>query len=214
MNGRSHSRAVTPSLRERIRETTTTAILSAAEEVFAAQGLHAAHMGDIAARAGVAVGTLYNHFKDRESLLAGLLAARRAALLGRIDEALRGSTGAASFRDRLRALLVVMLDHAEVHQKFFHILMQGEVGRYQETFPSVCNMPSDTMKEIFGRVDKLMKQGLRGGELRAEVGDLAAVLFMGMVRAMAIRNVVLHTTTESGAQTDRLLDSFLRGVAA
>jgi AcrR family transcriptional regulator len=213
MNVRSHSRLATPTLRERIRETTTAAILAAAEEVFAAQGLHAAHMGDIAARAGVAVGTLYNHFKDRESLLAGLLDARRAALLGRIDEALHRK-GEATFRDRLRALLVVMLDHAELHQKFFHILMQGEVGRYQATFPSVCNMPADTMKEIFGRVDRLMKQGLRGGDLRAEASDLAAVLFMGMVRAMAIRNVVLQTTTESVAQTDRLLDSFLHGVGA
>ena len=65
-----------PRLRARIRETTEQAILAAAEEVFADAGLHAAHMGTIAARAGVSVGTLYNHFEDREALLAGLLLAR------------------------------------------------------------------------------------------------------------------------------------------
>lgn len=214
MNARSYSsRGAAPSLRERIRETTTAAILAAAEEVFAAEGLHSAHMGDIASRAGVAVGTLYNHFKDREALLAGLLAARRADLLRRLDEAAR-ATREAPFRARLRALLQVMLSHAESHHRFFHILMQGEVGRYQETFPSACTIPTDTMKEIFGRVDRLMKQGAREGALRAEVGDLAPVLLMGMVRAMAIRAVVLGAGGEPADTTERLIDAFLRGVGA
>ena len=80
-----------PALRQRIRETTAQAILAAAEEVFANKGLHAAHMGEIAALAGVAVGTLYNHFADRDALLAGLLEDRRAEMLARIDEALATS---------------------------------------------------------------------------------------------------------------------------
>lgn len=187
------------------------AILGAAEEVFAEEGLHAARMGEIASRAGVAVGTLYNHFKDREALLAGLLAARRLELLARMDAALRTARDQ-PFRDRLRALFLVMLSHVEGHQKFLSILMQGEVGRYQQTFPSACNAPIETMKELFGRVDKLMKQGIREGALRAEVGDLAPVLFMGMVRAMALRNLLARVTTEFASETDRLLDVFLRGV--
>jgi AcrR family transcriptional regulator len=213
MNGRSLHGTPDTSLREKLREVTTKAILGAAEEVFAEDGLHAAHMGDIASRAGVAVGTLYNHFKDREALLAGLLAARRRELLARIDATV-GTSRKATFRDRLRALLAIMLSHAEGQQKFLSILMQGEIGRYQQTFPSACNVPTETMKEVFGRVDQVMKQGVRQGALRAEVRDIAPVLFMGMVRAMAIRNVVLRAGTESTDETDRLVEAFLRGVGA
>jgi AcrR family transcriptional regulator len=202
-----------PSLRERIRETTVQAILTAAEEVFAGQGLHAAHMGDIAARAGVAVGTLYNHFEDREALLAGLLGARRTELLGRLDAALRDAHDL-DFVDRLRALLVVMLGHSQSHHQFFHILMQGEVGRYQQTFPSACRVPADTMREVFGRVDKLMKQGVREKILRPALADLAPVLFMGMVRALAIRAAVLKTPAEFVSEADRLLGFFLDGARA
>ncbi len=62
MNRRSTAERQPQSLRERFNETTLQAVLSAAEEVFADAGLHAAHMGEIAERAGVSVGTLYNHF--------------------------------------------------------------------------------------------------------------------------------------------------------
>src|SRR5579862_9223895 len=91
-------------MRARIRETTVQAILGAAEEVFADAGLHAAHMDSIAAKAGVSVGTLYNHFEDREALLAGLLSARRAELLGKLDAAIRDVAGR-PLRERLRVIV-------------------------------------------------------------------------------------------------------------
>src|SRR5437762_301239 len=103
MNRRSVSELAPQTLRERHRSTTIETVLAAAEQVFADQGLHAAHMGDIATRAGVSVGTLYNHFKDREALLAGLLEARRAEMLSQLDEALRGAADDPAV-DRLRVM--------------------------------------------------------------------------------------------------------------
>jgi AcrR family transcriptional regulator len=61
---RSASHHPPPRLRERLREEAARAILAAAEEVFATDGLQA-RMERIAEQAGVAVGTLYNHFEDR-----------------------------------------------------------------------------------------------------------------------------------------------------
>jgi AcrR family transcriptional regulator len=213
MNRRSPSEPAVTSLRDRIRETTAQAIMDAAEDVFADEGLHAARMGDIAARAGVAVGTVYNHFQDREALLAGLVAARRSELLAQLDAAAR-APGDRPFLERLRALLVVMLTHAQSHRKFFHIMLQAEVGRYQQTFPSACSLPGDTMREVFARVDRLMKHGVREGELRQDIADLLPVVFLGMVRALAIRAVVLRSETDFVGEADRLLGFFLRGAAA
>jgi AcrR family transcriptional regulator len=206
-----------PALRQRIRETTAKAILAAAEEVFANKGLHAAHMGEIAALAGVAVGTLYNHFADRDALLAGLLEDRRAEMLARIDDALgnvaRPATTPAGFRDRLRVFLLAVLTHKQAHRRFFQILMQGEIGRYQETFPSACHVPTATMQEVFSRLDKLMKQGVRARALRADIADLAPVLFMGMIRSIMIRDtfVKIDGNADLVSDADRLLTFFFRG---
>src|ERR1700734_2572639 len=47
-------------------------ILAAASEAFAEQGVET-QMDDVAARAGLGVGTLYRHFATKEALMAALL---------------------------------------------------------------------------------------------------------------------------------------------
>jgi AcrR family transcriptional regulator len=211
MNRRSEVATAPPKLRDRIRETTVQAILAAAEEVFADAGFHAAHMGTIAAKAGVSVGTLYNHFQDREALLAGLLAGRRAELLGKIDAAIRQAAGR-PLRERLRGILAAFLAHCEQHSKFVHIVLQRELGRYQQTFPQAWAQKTDTMREIYERIDKQMKQGVKERAVRPDLGDLAAVFFIGMLRALVIRDVVLELGRSGTADLDRMLDVFFDGV--
>jgi AcrR family transcriptional regulator len=170
-------------------------------------------MGEIAALAGVAVGTLYNHFADRDALLAGLLEDRRAEMLARIDDALREVPKTGSFRDRLHAFLMAVLTHKQAHRRFFQILMQGEIGRYQETFPSACHVPPATMHEVLSRLDKLMKLGVRTHAVRADIADLAPMLFMGMIRAIMIRDTFLKGLGSGDllAEADRLLTFFFEG---
>src|SRR5437764_21209 len=85
MNPRSESAIAPPRLRGKFREVTRAAILEAAEEVYSRQGLGSGRMEQVAASAGVSVGTLYNYFENREALVGAVLAARRRELLDRIE---------------------------------------------------------------------------------------------------------------------------------
>jgi AcrR family transcriptional regulator len=212
MNRRSEPKTAPPTLRERIRETTVQTILDAAEEVFADAGLHAAHMGTIAAKAGVSVGTLYNHFEDREALLAGLLAARRADLVGKIDAAV-ADAAARPLRERLRGILGAFISHCDAHRKFVHVVLQREMGRHQQTFPLAWAKKHDTMREIYERVEDQMKRGVKERVLRPEVADLGATFFFGMMRALVIRELVFEAGGDMMADADRLLDVFFEGVS-
>ena len=60
------------SLRQLKKEKTTRAILAAASARFTADGIDAAKMEVIAADAEVSVGTLYNYFGSKQSLLIAL----------------------------------------------------------------------------------------------------------------------------------------------
>jgi len=62
-----------PPLRTRVRQEFRAAIMEAALEIFSERGFTDAQMREIAARAGVAVGTLYNLFKSKEDLYSALL---------------------------------------------------------------------------------------------------------------------------------------------
>lgn len=74
-------------------------IIDAAVELFVARDPSAVSMEEIAARAGVARGTVYNHFGTKQQLYQQVLAARFGELLvGRVGRVLREGINAGAFR--------------------------------------------------------------------------------------------------------------------
>src|SRR6187397_1166596 len=60
------------------------AILDAALDEFVARGFAATRLDDVANRAGVAKGTIYLHFKDKEALFQELIRTALVPLMGRL----------------------------------------------------------------------------------------------------------------------------------
>jgi AcrR family transcriptional regulator len=69
-----------------------TQLLGAAQEIFVAQGYHAAAMDDIAERAGVSKPVLYQHFPGKLELYLALLDQHANALVQRVRDALESTT--------------------------------------------------------------------------------------------------------------------------
>ncbi len=66
-------------------------LLAAAQEVFVAQGYHAAAMDDIAERAGVSKPVLYQHFPGKLELYLALLDTHAEVLVGKIRDAMKAT---------------------------------------------------------------------------------------------------------------------------
>src|SRR5262245_43002310 len=85
-------------------------ILDAALEVFARKGFHESKISEIARAAGVADGTIYLYFKNKDDLLISLFEAKLEA----INQGLRRElTGVASARDRLQRVVFYHLRLAQ-----------------------------------------------------------------------------------------------------
>jgi AcrR family transcriptional regulator len=182
MNGRSPSDVKGSSLRSRLREATGAAILDAAEEVFADKGLHAAHMNDIAARAGVAVGTLYNHFKDRDALLDALMRERREGMMQVIDDFLElPSSGV--FREDLSALMKRMGGFLDHHRRFHHILHQCDLGAGLSAYPVTAASSAEMKRLMYERLDVIMQRGVEQKALRPELAAYYSSILMGVLRS-------------------------------
>ena len=67
-------------------------LLAAAQQVFVAQGYHAAAMDDIAERAGVSKPVLYQHFPSKLELYCALLDQHAEDLLDKVRRALASTT--------------------------------------------------------------------------------------------------------------------------
>jgi AcrR family transcriptional regulator len=67
------ARKSNPELQEKLAAVKRDQILQAARAVFAEKGFHRSTIKDVAARAGVADGTVYNYFENKTALILGLL---------------------------------------------------------------------------------------------------------------------------------------------
>jgi AcrR family transcriptional regulator len=162
-------------------------------------------METIAERAGVAVGTLYNHFKDRAAMLDALMEGRREALIERLDAVLESVDGR-PFREQLQAYVAETFAHFGEHARFFHIVMQSE-GLTASRKPR-----SPTLVALSRRLQTLIARGVASGEVRGEDEELLPVLLMGMVRAALLKSL----ESEKGGGLERwgssLTEVFLHGV--
>lgn len=93
---------IVQSLKDRQREEREQLILQAAEELFLERGFYETSMEDIAARVGIAKGTVYLHFSSKEELVAALFDKGRQYFLGCLNTILSSSESPPA---KLRAVL-------------------------------------------------------------------------------------------------------------
>ena len=98
--------------RQRLDEATRRAeILAAAEPAFAGTPYERVRLLDIAAAAGASEALIFRYFGSKAGLYAAVIEAAGAGLRARQDEARHALGEHASARDRVRAGLLVYLDH-------------------------------------------------------------------------------------------------------
>jgi AcrR family transcriptional regulator len=205
----SNSRLEGPkNLRARRREATRQEILTAAREVFLETGIHSARMETIAERAAVSVGTLYNYFTDRQSLLDSLYERLHDELLAALDGALEQGTQR-PFPAQLLAYVTAMLTHLDTHRFIVMALFEGtaEVGRDDGT------AKRRRIEQILERTSRLCERGVDGGALAAKHAALYPAMLQGLIRGIAVR-AYLAQGTELRAAAAAICDLFLHGAAA
>jgi AcrR family transcriptional regulator len=200
MNPRSS--AGRPRLRERLRSATQASILQAAEDVFLEKGMNSARMESIAARAGVAVGTLYNYFADREALVTALVQDRRAALLARLDASLEKAEGL-PFEEALDSFLQTLFDHWTAHRGI--LSRADEAGRSGRGRRAVID-------EIVRRAESILAAGRSAGRLRPDEDGVQAALLVGMARGLMTKDAARGEPALSVHGPRRVAEAFLGGV--
>jgi AcrR family transcriptional regulator len=171
------------------------AILDAAEIVFAERGFHEARIQDIAARARIAVGTVYNHFETKEDVLAALLEQHAGAFADALEPASGDPRG---FEPALRARVARLLSYIDEHRGFFVLLT--EVGGFAHRPKAV-----ERLKRSFRT---LVDAGIAAGVLQSAPPERLARFF-----GMTIKAFVMSQEGSLAAESDAVVDLFLHGAA-
>ena len=147
------------------------AILTAALDEFALRGFEAARLDDVAKRAGVAKGTIYLYFRDKESLFQELVRTMLTPLVGTIE-----ALGAADVPMSVLSERIVDLFVREVYEtrrKDVIRLMITEGRR----FPKLAEFYyCEVLSRIIAAVRALLRRAAARGEAPEALADFPQIM--------------------------------------
>jgi len=160
-------------------------LLNAAQEIFVAQGYHAAAMDGIAERAGVSKPVLYQHFPGKRELYLALLDESAEALSDTVRDALASTN---DNKQRVAATFTAFFDFVGDTGQAFRLVFESDLRnepavreRLDAVMQRCAEMISDVIREDAGIGDAeahLLGMGLVG---MAHVG---AIYWLGTGRAI------------------------------
>jgi len=181
-------------------------ILEAAVKVFAEQGFFQSTIAQIAKEAGVADGTIYLYFKNKDDILVQFYQYKTSQIFERFRDAVSQPRTA---EEKLRSLIRVHLEEFQKDRNMA-IVYQAETHQNRWLGDEHIKSMSKTYRDIISEVV----------ELGQEEGTIRRDLFMGLVKRLINGAVdeVINAWIHSGGQYDLvtmgdpLVDLFINGI--
>jgi AcrR family transcriptional regulator len=195
---------------EVVQEFRVQTIQDAAMRVIARKGMSAATMQEIAEEAGVAKGTIYLYFRDRDELVEKTFERAITQLHGKIDAAIGSG---ATFEEQLRAMLVAKIEFFREHREFFRLYMSLRIP--EGTAQQQRRQKRTCQPQYRNRLDKLaeiLEQAMARGEVRRMDPQRLALLIVEASNAIIIERVIEEAPPPADADVELIAGAILNGI--
>ena len=179
-------------------------ILQAAVRTFGRRGFHEARVAEIASSAGVAEGTVYLYFRNKEDLLGVIFEEKMEEFLA-MGRDIRFSE--APFRERLRGILDVHISHLAGDRDLASVF-QIELRRSARL---VERFSRSKLVEYFRLLEGLLREGVEKRELRADLDPRLAVRVLFGAADEILSEWLLSGEARPAATGAALVDTLLLG---
>lgn len=166
-------------------------ILAAAERVFARHGFFAAKVSEIAKDAGVADGTIYLYFKNKDDLLISLFEARMQVVNATLAAAIEGLPPLAQLHALIRTYLRLIHDEPVAAEVLTIELRQS--NKFMKEYENTSF--ADFLRMLGGVVARGQEQGAMDASVPAPI---AARMIFGALDELALAWVLARAPAISG----------------
>jgi len=169
------------------------AILAAALQEFSARGFAAARLDDVAVRAGIAKGTIYLYFQDKEALFQDLIRSEMGPVVGTLESALSLDLPTRAVAERAAELFLREILGTSRKDIIRLIISEGP------RFPKLAEFYyHEVVARGIAAVRALLARALERGELRSD----AISRFPQLLVAPGIVAIIWKSLFESHAPLD------------
>lgn len=177
-------------------------ILAAASALFSKEDFGSVLMDDVASRAHVAKGTLYNHFGSKDALYREVVTTRLAHLVSVLQESTRQRD---DVRVNVRRLAVHVMSFMLKYPDFFRIWKREEGW--------VCNDSGHPLARLRNDIHRVLIDALRRGIALGVIRPLdtvcTAALIFGTIDGAVYRNLGRTVSREEALRQRNWLDEFV-----
>jgi AcrR family transcriptional regulator len=152
-------------------------LVRAALELFTTQGYHASTTPEIAAKAGVAEGTIYRHFASKEQLLNEIYRAGVRVFVTTVRE----QPAALPCAERLQRIAAGWRDVALRNPALVRLVFVGRIRTLLDA------RSRDAAKELRGEIEQLIASGKAAGHVRPGAAEVWADIWMQVIGLMVER---------------------------
>jgi AcrR family transcriptional regulator len=195
---------------EVVQEFRIQSIQEATMRVIARKGMAAATMQEIAVAAGVAKGTIYLYFRDRDELVEKTFESAMGQLMLQIDQALEQDI---PFEQKIRAVMTAQLSFFAQNREFFRLYLSL---RMPEGTPARQRRQKRTCQPQYrNRVQKLatvLDEAMERGEIRRVDSYRLALFIMEGSTAVILERLSEESSPAEDADVDFITGLILDGI--
>ena|SRR5438874_5732127 len=185
-------------------------IQDAALRVIARKGMSAATMAEIASEAGVAKGTIYLYFRDRDELVEKTFDTAIGELRRRVDEVLARE---GTFEERFRALIAAELaffrENAEFFRLYLSLRMPEGNAIQQRRQKRNCEPQYRARVEAFAQT---LKEAMERGEIRKMDAHRLAIILKEGAMAIILERLNEHAPPPEEEDVELIVSTLLEGI--
>lgn len=164
--------------KERELEFRVNIVLDAAEEVFSEKVFAQVSVEEIASRAEISVGTLYNLFRSKEDVYSGVVSRAQRVFFDSLDERAGNARGP---RDQIQAVVKGFFEHFKEHDRAFRLYVSASNGFQWELKSKLAEEAHEQQQAFMGTLVNICQAGMDKGVFKKGVpADMLAVTIMGI----------------------------------
>jgi TetR/AcrR family fatty acid metabolism transcriptional regulator len=180
-------------------------ILAAAVEVFSDKGYHAARVEEIAHRAGIGKGTVYQYFRTKKDLFQEVV---REGMDYYRREIQREQTSTEPLSERVLRIATMQLSFAVRHRTMAKVLMNSP-----ETISQAAKDMYMTVRAgIHAQLAQLFREAAEQGEISSIDYDTAAWMMLGALNAIATTAILTEKDLDAEVLARSFTDLFFQGL--
>jgi TetR/AcrR family transcriptional regulator, fatty acid metabolism regulator protein len=181
-------------------------ILDAAQKVMAENGFHGSQVSKIAKEAGVADGTIYLYFKNKEDILISLFRDRLGDLVEMFNQSIRETNSA---DEALRQICEIHFTQLEQNVDLAYVT-QIELRQSSLELRKAIGL---AVKPYIELIEHILEQGMKEKTFRADLDiKLTRLLVFGAMDEVVTSWLISGRKYSLSAQVDKTVDFFLRGL--